>query len=547
MEIFSVKNLSFSYPGQSKKILSDISITINRGEFALLCGKSGCGKTTLLRQLKTVLAPHGKMVGEIWYSGRLLPEVPLTEQASAIGYVQQHPDHQLVTDKVWHELAFGLENLGYSQQLIELRTAEMADYMGISGWYQKETTKISGGQKQLLNLAAVIAMQPKILILDEPTSQLDPLAAADFLQMLKRLNEEFGTTILLSAHRLDEVYAMADHVLVMDEGKMIADDLPRQIGNHLGGHELEKIMPTPIRMHLALNAPSNQACPLTIKEGREYLSQYLGAGIEREIGSRPQITRANKEEHEVILKAKDVWFRYEKNDKDVLADLSLQLKRGEVYALLGANGSGKTTALSVLGGLKKAYRGNVRINGRMLNSYRDKELLGTVLGILPQDPQTLFTADTVAEEISDSQLMERMALSHLLHQHPYDLSGGEQQRLALAKVISSNPQILFLDEPTKGMDACYKIGFGAMLREWSQQGLSILLVSHDVEFCAEYADTCGLFFQGKIVAQKEAREFFAGNSFYTTAANRMSRHLFENAVTVEEVEKLCSQYQNCYL
>lgn len=548
MEIFTLKDISFAYPEQKKRALSDISFTVSEGEFIVLCGKSGCGKTTLLRQLKTVLAPHGNLEGEVLYGNRHLREVDLREQASDIGYVLQHPDHQIVTDKVWHELAFGLENLGYPKEVIELRSAEMADFMGISAWYEKDVSKISGGQKQLLNLAAVMAMQPKMLILDEPTSQLDPLAAGEFIRTLKRINEEFGTTILLSAHRLDEVFSMADRVLVMEKGTILADDMPERIGDYLIGNEMEQAMPVPVRVYMSMSSTrdnvhikdkDNNKCPTTIKEGQEYLSKICpDVRILRE---KPKINRELLPEKDVVLCAKDVWFRYEKEGKDILADLSLQLREGEVYALLGANGSGKTTMLSVISGLRRAYRGKISIYNKKLSAYKPEELFCGILGMLPQDPQTLFVEEAVAKEIPDEALLAEMELEHLKELHPYDLSGGEQQRTALAKVMQTSPKIILLDEPTKGMDAGYKKKFGRMLAEWSQKGKTILLVSHDVEFCAEHAHRCGLFFQGKIIAEKEAKEFFVGNSFYTTAANRMSRHLFENAVTVEEVIELCSQ------
>jgi energy-coupling factor transport system ATP-binding protein len=599
MEVYKIKDLSFTYAGSAKKTLSEISVTVNQGEFIVLCGKSGCGKTTLLRQLKSVLTPYGESAGEIMFEGQPLNSISLREQAQEIGYVLQHPDHQIVTDKVWHELAFGLENLGCAQQIIQLRVAEMVAYLGISDWYYKDVSKLSGGQKQLMNLAAVLVMHPKVLILDEPTSQLDPLATEEFVRIIKKIQEEFGTTILFSAHCLDDVMAYADRVIVMEEGRILADDTPRKIAHSIRKNDMAEALPVPVQMAMRLDqtlhcggmeqdqvaneilqeqwpvsdvADNNRMdYPVTLREGRDYLNQiYHDVDFQQENGVKePNIVdnksllttfcgvKGNKKEA-LIVSAKDLWYRYEKNGKDVLIDLSLHIKKGEIYALLGANGSGKTTAMSVLGGLKKPYRGYVKIEDKKITSYSNGQLFDHLLAILPQDVQTLFVADTVEEDlqlmIKDvkkrgmqkeeaqellAKTIEQMEIADLLAMHPYDLSGGEAQRVALAKVLLLSPKLLFLDEPTKGMDACYKKRFGELLGRLKEQGVTIFLISHDVEFSARYADTCGLLFQGNIVAERPAHEFFLGNSFYTTAANRMGRHLFPNVITVEELVKTC--------
>ena len=583
MEVYKIKDLSFTYAGSARKTLSQISLTIHQGEFIVLCGKSGCGKTTLLRQLKSVLAPYGESGGEVMFEGQPLNSISLREQAQEIGYVLQHPDHQIVTDKVWHELAFGLENLGCSQQIIQLRVAEMVSYLGISDWYHKDVSKLSGGQKQLMNLASVLVMHPKVLILDEPTSQLDPLATEEFVRIIKKIQEEFGTTILFSAHCLDDVMAYADRVIVMEEGKILADDTPRKIAHSIRGNDMAEALPVPILTAMRLGKSDNYVeigmkqtadsieYPLNVFEGRAYLNQIYQASATQQLNcvkehnivdnksflSTSSGVKDNKQES-LIVSAKDLWFRYEKNGNDVLTDLSLHIKKGEIYALLGANGSGKTTAMSVLGGMKKPYRGYVKIEDRKITSYQKGQLFDHLLGILPQDVQTLFVADTVEEDLKlmlkdvkkqgmqkeqadelYSKTIEQMEIEGLLSMHPYDLSGGEAQRVALAKVLLLSPKILFLDEPTKGMDACYKKRFGELLGRLKEQGVTIFLISHDVEFSARYADTCGLLFQGKIVAERPAHEFFLGNSFYTTAANRMGRHLFPDAITVEELVAAC--------
>ena len=556
MELYDIRDLSFTYAGSSKAVLSHISLSIKQGEFIVLCGKSGCGKTTLLRQLKTVLSPYGKTEGEVFFSGQCLHELSLREQAQSIGYVMQHPDHQIVTDKVWHELAFGMENLGYTQQVIQLRVAEMAGYLGISDLYYKEVSTLSGGQKQLMNLASVLVMQPEVLILDEPTSQLDPLASEEFVRIVQKIHAEFGTTILFSAHALDEVFPCADRVIVMEEGRILADDTPRRIGGLLKENDMREALPVPVQTAVRLGiGKRTDGYPITIREGKEYLDEISG-----EITGKISFTSGcppEKKDSPVLIAAKNVWFRYEKQGVDVLADLSLQVKRGEIYALLGANGSGKTTALSVLGGLRKPWRGKVKTESQKNG---EKKWNHPMSAILPQDVQTLFVGDTVEEDLqlmlkeikakgeqheAAVQLLKRtiveLELDHLLSIHPYDLSGGEAQRAALAKVLLRSPELLLLDEPTKGMDACYKKKFGELLGRLRETETTIFFISHDVEFAARYADTCGLLFQGKIVSERPAHEFFAGNSFYTTGANRMGRHRYPEVVTVEDLVRAFRQ------
>ena len=230
MNCIEVKNFSFQYPKESHAALYQVSMEVEEGSFVVLCGKSGCGKSTLLRQFKSVLASHGEKKGEILYGGQNLEDVDLRTQSAEIGYVLQNPDNQIVTDKVWHELAFGLESLGYDTPTIRLRVAEMASYFGIHSWFLKNVSELSGGQKQLLNLASVMAMHPKLLILDEPTSQLDPIAASDFLETVRKINRDIGTTVILTEHRLEDVIPWADKVYVMDKGRMIADGTPNEIG-----------------------------------------------------------------------------------------------------------------------------------------------------------------------------------------------------------------------------------------------------------------------------------------------------------------------------
>lgn len=533
MEVFTINHLNFAYPEQEKNAISDLTLSVQPGEFLVLCGPSGCGKSTLLRQLKTVLAPHGRRNGEILFEGRKLDELDQREQSEKIGFVQQSPENQIVTDKVWHELAFGLESLGYDTPTIRRRVAEMASFFGIQTWFYKPVTELSGGQKQLLNLASVMVLQPKVLILDEPTSQLDPIAASDFLATLGKINRELGTTILLTEHRLEEAFGFASRVAVMDGGWLLCTGTPAEVGAELksSGNAMFLAMPAAMRVWAATD--SKAACPVSVCEGRSWLLDYAKTHELKEI---PE-TKNPAPDTQTVVSAQELWFKYEQDAPDVVKGLSLQLHKGEFLALLGGNGTGKTTSMKLLAGLKKAYRGELSITGSV--------------GLLPQNPQALFVKPTVREDLLEippkaerkserlSQVVSLCKLQDLLDRHPYDLSGGEQQRAALAKILLLNPDTLLLDEPTKGLDAEFKQVFGQILRTLQASGVAILMVSHDIEFCAKYADRCALFFDGNIVTEAEPRTFFSGNSFYTTAANRMARDVLPQAVTPEDVITAC--------
>lgn len=551
MALFEIKDLTFTYPGADKPALSHLDFTVEAGDFVVICGKSGCGKTTLLRHFKTVMTPYGKREGEIRFCGEKLEEVPVRTQSGQIGYVLQSPDNQIVTDKVWHELAFGVENLGYDQQTIRLRVAEMASFFGIQNWFHKSVEELSGGQKQLLNLASVMTMQPKVLVLDEPTSQLDPIAAAEFLSTIRKINLDLGITVIIIEHRLEEVFPMADKVLVLEDGKKQFYDVPRKVGTALADDDLFLAMPSPVQIYNATGQMGE--CPLTVCEGRNWLQEHY---LPQEPTPAPAAPRKKDRGEELAVEAKELWFRYEKEGKDVVKDLSLKVKKGELYCILGGNGTGKSTTLSLLSGIHRPYRGKILLDGKDLRKIGDKELFNHFLGVLPQNPQTLFVRDTVEEDLEEmlpklmprkerqeklQKVIEDTEIGHLLKMHPYDLSGGEQQRTALAKVLLLEPRILLLDEPTKGLDGFYKYKLGGIFKRLQAQGITIVMVSHDIEFCATYGDTCAMFFDGGIVTACGAREFFTGNSFYTTTANRMARGLYPDAVVVKDVIEKCKE------
>ena len=536
MECFKIQNLTFTYPEQEIPVLRNVDLSLHPGDFTVLAGPSGCGKSTLLRQLKTVLAPHGNKEGSILFHGTTLETVDERTQTAKIGFVLQDPDSQIVTDKVWHELAFGLESLGFENAAIRGRVAEMASFFGIQTWFHMEVTQLSGGQKQLLNLASIMVLQPEVLILDEPTSQLDPIAATDFLQTLGRINRELGTTILICEHRLEDVIPMANRLIILDLGEVIADETPAGAFGILRkkNHPMLHSMPTPMQIWSAVGFGGE--CPLTVSEGRNQLTDWAEENTLIQTPQRPAVEPKNNP----ILLLDEVWFRYEKDASDILKGVSMQAYPGELLCILGGNGTGKSTMLSILSGVREPYRGK-------LTSHAKKT------AALPQNPQMLLVKKNVREElmsafpgkklheVSDQigRIVALCRLEGLLDRHPYDLSGGEQQRTALAKVLLQSPDVLLLDEPTKGVDNDFKITFAQILKELRSQGVCIIMVSHDVEFCSRYADRCGLFFDGCIVTMDAPQPFFAGKSFYTTAANRMGRHLLPNAVTAEDVIVAC--------
>ena len=564
--IVEVRDLSFAYPGEEIRALNHVNLKIEEGELVVLCGKSGCGKSTLLTHLKTPLTPHGKRMGNILFQGTPLSEVSNKEQSQKIGYVLQNPDNQIVTDKVWHELAFGLESLGCPTPEIRIRVAEMASYFGIQDWFYKNVAELSGGQKQLLNLASIMAMHPDLLVLDEPTSQLDPIAASDFLATVKKINRDLGTTIILTEHRLEEVFPAADRVVVMDRGEILAEGSPGYIGKVLKEKNHDMFLAMPVPMQIYAEVESDLECPITVRDGRQWLDHLCEGRTEpseEEVGLKMD-DMSGEEKRETLLECKDLWFRYEKDTPDVVKGLSMKLYPGEFYCLLGGNGTGKSTTLSLLSRLRKPYRGKVLLQGKDIRKYSDEELYRGILGVVPQNPQSLFVKKTVELELFEMvggskerkneeyhlSMEKREAvdgivkvthLSGLLHRHPYDLSGGEQQRLALAKILLLRPKLLLMDEPTKGLDSYFKEEFSGILDLLKEQGVTIFMISHDIEFCASHADRCGLFFDGSIAASGIPRDFFAGNNFYTTAANRMARKYFPLAVTGKDVVECLKQ------
>lgn len=548
MALLAFRQVSFTYPKAERPAVRDVSFQVENGDFVCICGATGSGKSTLLRLAKRELRPTGSMTGQILLDGVPLDELPPETAAFSVGYVMQRPDEQIVTDKVWHELAFGLENMGLSQSEMARRIAETAAYFGIEDWYERPVHTLSGGQKQLLNLAAVMAMQPKVLLLDEPTAQLDPIAAADFIATVHRLNRELGLTVLVVEHRLEEIVPLCDRMAVLEEGQLLAWDAPRQVIASLAGRkELLLGMPSAARLYHAIGEGGD--CPLSLSEGRRMVEKRLAGcsamnGAESANGLPDQSmplpcagSRPKGLEPAPALQLTNVFFRYERQSPDVLCGANLTVGQGEILCLLGGNGSGKSTLLSVAAGLQKAQHGWVEVLGRKIAAYPGQSLYRECVAMLPQDVQTVFLYDTVAEELQKGG-GDTVALpfdfAPFMDSHPYDLSGGQQQMLALARVLAQKPRLLLMDEPTKGLDAHARQQLVSVLQGLKAQGISVLVVTHDVTFAAACADRCAMLFRGQVASEGKPADFFSRNLFYTTPISRMTRNLLPGCLTVED-------------
>lgn len=624
MKAVEVNKLTFSYNGYDNLALDRVSFDVEQGEIMLVIGESGCGKTTLLRHLKPSHFPMGKISvsSEINIFGKSIENLSDEEASFKIGFVGQQVDETSVTDKVWHELAFGLESMGCDQAYMQARVAEMTAFFGLENIYHEKISELSGGQKQIVNLAAVMVMEPEILILDEPTSQLDPNSSAEFFHMIRKIHEELGTTIIITEHRLEDILPIADKVMVLNKGSQLFTGTPRQVCQFLYEHKLPLFRSMPVAARIYCNISNveirndsrndsskdtpkkgtsnyyvdnkeideyelHDGMPLSVNEGRKFIKGILDSKdirsfwdetddnilsgklspIEKNVtpkksphikDSAERLSKGDKEEAAIITD--EVWFRYKKSGIDVLKACELKVPKGKITAVLGGNGAGKSTLLKLINGNITPYLGTVKSGNN-------------TIAMLPQNPQAMFAKRTVREELYEaysngnlrnkwesnsdystherrrlngdinnqddilSQVVRRFNLSECLDRHPFDLSGGQMEKLALAKIVLMDRDIILLDEPGKGMDYAFKERLGEILQSMTRKGKTILLVSHDVEFCAKYADYCGMFFDGHIVSLNDRRTFFLQNAFYTTAVRRMTKGMVD-AVTIKDLYDL---------
>jgi len=544
MELFQIKNLTFTYPNEKLPAIRDINLSIEKGSFTIICGETGCGKTTLLKMLKNELRPFGKLEGEILYEGKPLIGMDKKKSVQEIGFVFQNPANQIVADKVWNELAFGLENLGTPTAQIRKKIAEMASFFNIEDLFRRDTASLSGGEKQLLNLASIMVMEPKVLLLDEPTAQLDPIFRDNFLRLLHKINQELGTTIILVEHHLEDALTLADKVIVMGFGFIFSHDTIintcQLIKSNRDKFPLISNFPTSVQLYNSLDCDGE--CPLNVRQGKQFIENNFSNKIKNLEPKAPLLSS------EKIISLRNVSFRYSKNDPDILDDLSLDINKGEVLAIVGSNGAGKSTLLHLIAGNLKPYRGKIVIQGKDINKYKNNELYDNNLVLLPQNPDDLFVFDTVKEELLEmkgsipseefsirlNEIIGDLKLKELYDKHPFDLSGGEKQKLALAKILLLKPKIILLDEPTKGLDGIFKIHLTEIIKNLQRKGITIVLVTHDIEFSAMVCDECALLFDNSIINKATRNEFFLNNSFYTTAANRITRDRYNNVITVDD-------------
>ncbi len=580
MAFLEVKNLDFSYNGSSNKQLDNLSFCVEKGEFVVVVGESGSGKSTLLKLMKKELAPYGKKSGEIFVDEKEISKFGTKESCQKIGFLFQDVESQIVSDKVYSELAFLLESLGMKNSAIQNRIAETSEFFGISTWFQKKTSELSGGQKQTLNLASLLVAEPKLLLLDEPTTSLDPIAREQFLQTLKKVNKELGITIVVVEHNLENLFEYADKILVLSDGKIEKFGTPQEIANdskNILNRNLVLSLPSVVRIFAEIeNSQKFGDCPLKFLdakewlksnfsnekkclnedsknlENKEYNAKYNEKKIDQNNDKKKQYENLKPQ---VALEISNGCFRYEKMQQDILHGLNLKIFDNEIFSIIGGNGAGKSTLLKVLCNIKKLYAGKFSIFGKAQNILSKKKNFENKIVLLPQNPKTLFLQETVQEEFEDMaklqkienakertfELVHAFRLEKLLESHPYDLSGGEAQKVAIAKALLGCPKILLLDEPTQSLDGQAKEVLKQILCDLKNSGITIVLVTHDLEFSAEVSDRCGMLFDGKILNAENTNLFFSSNSFYTTYSAKLSKGIYERVTTVKDLTKLVNE------
>lgn len=561
MALIEYKNFCFRYALAEQETLHNINIKIDKGEMALVTGASGCGKTTLLSMIKKSIMPNGECSGMVTYKGENIKNIADFQ----IGYVGQNPQDQIVTDKVWHEIAFGLENLGYANVDIRKKTAETAEYFGMSKWYRMDTFKLSGGQKQLLNLASIMAMNPEVLVLDEPTAQLDPIAAQKFIDMLVRLNTELGITILISEHRTEQLFSICDKIIAMKEGSILYQGTPLQVAlSIIRDSQDSKTLPTAAKIYYYVNASitdkeqihfkqsewnNKEQCPLTVREGRNWIDAICDKKqIQKSMYIKNEAEIKSKTEN--IIHIQDVSYCYGKKEDFVVENLNLDIAKGDFLAITGGNGAGKTTILKLISGVLKPVLGKIKVCGKCIFVSQNPKAMFTEISVEEElaevlcDSQNLWTSKLSREDkIKEVETMlAKTGLDKVRKNHPYDISGGQQQKLAIAKGLLFKPDILLLDEPTKGLDPSFKEELGKYICHLIEiQKLTVVMVSHDLDFCAEYASECALMFDRCIVSKADVVTFFEQNNYYTTSAAKIASGYIKGAVTYRQVgEKLKS-------
>ena len=606
MALIEFNNFSFAYMNSDGtesqvKSLDNINLEIDYGDFVLLCGPSGCGKTTLLTNLKKELMPAGRRSGEIKFNGTRIIDMDEISSACDIGYLFQNPDSQIVTDTVIQEIAFPLENIGLPTEEIRNRISEIVAFFGINDILHMNVNELSGGQKQLVNLCSLLVLRPQVLLLDEPMSQLDPIASYEFLSIVRRLNEEFSITVIMSEHKADSIFPFIDKAVFLKEGKIEFVDNAHNICSEVIDDEIfENYLPavTKIYNSLSVRYPSliKLNTPLSIREGRRCLNTIhddlikisdSDANSDNLDSANLHIT--NKKYHSqeksgildkislggnknALISMNGIYFAYEKG-KLILKNVDFELEKGDFVSLIGGNGVGKSTFLQLLVGILKPIKGKVK--------YKK----GIKLAYVHQNPMIHFSKDNVKEEFLESileskllnnsdvsfnkesyekllkmsneefiesdvlnglefdsiefkfkELIEFFDICDLIDKHPYDCSGGEQQKIVIVKALLQNADVLVLDEPTKGLDPISSKNLANILNSLRDNGITILMTSHDLDFVANNCKRCLMLFDKDIQIDDDPKVIFAENNFYTTFVNRMVKDYVPEIVTLDDLK-----------
>lgn len=546
MALLEVENLTYYYGGVNKPALCRVNLEINEGEFVLLVGGSGCGKSTLLRALSGLVPDFygGRISGRVCCQGKNVRDWDKKKLAGEIGFIFQDPEQQLVMTNVEREIAFGLENIGIGLAEMKRRVAEVMDFLNVASLKKMSTYDLSGGQKQTVVLASILAMQPKVLLLDEPTSQLDPVAAEELLTNIRRMNEDLGLTVVLVEQRLERCFHLAQRVLIMEEGRLINNSSPQE-AVWFGLQRKSPFLP-PLPRFFA--CAKSTVIPLTVSEGRQKLrSMWSGMRSAGSLsGGDTEVHRKLVHEPDKLLAISNISFSYPGAWEPALKDISLQVRAGEFLALIGENGGGKSTLLKNICGLLRPQKGKIVLHGKNISKTRVDELAGTV-GYLSQNPNDYLFHDTVYQEVAFGlsvrgiksgdlleKTLQKLALAHVKDANPRDLSGGERQRVALASVLVLKPQLLLLDEPTRGLDSLLKEKLGLILLDLLADGVAIIMVTHDIEFVSEYVHRVLLMFDGEIVADGKKRQVMNNSLYYASQINKLFRGFYDGVITLQD-------------
>lgn len=558
IELVEIEGLSYWYPGRDEPALDGVSMRLSPGEFVVLAGASGCGKSTLCRAVNG-LVPHfygGRISGSVRVAGMDASAVEVRDLARVVGMVFQDPENQLVSESPVAEIAFGLENMGLDLIQMRKRVEEVMASLRLSELREKRTRELSGGQKQKVVLASVLAMHPQVLVLDEPTSQLDPISADDFLSTLKSLNDELGVVVLLAEHRVERCYHFADRVIVLENGRVGFEGAPDEIARWARGDRSFLLPPiTRLFMNGADSTP-----PLTVKAGRMRL-ETMASGLfvsppacaERDARSSSKSGRKGRRETnrpDPIVSVKNLWHVYQ-DGTEALSGVDLSIEQGEFVAIIGENGSGKTTLVKHFNGLLRPSKGKVFLSGKDTGSMKIYEMARTC-GMLGQNPNSQLVADTTTSELEATleamsvpreewdahiaAIVSLLDLGAVGDRNPEDLSCGERERVALGSVLVYKPDVLVLDEPTRGIDQATKERLSRHLREYNAQGKTVVLVTHDLEFAAESCTRVVLMGSGKVLADGDKHEVLAESLFFTTQYNKCFRGVANGVVTREEAD-----------